>query len=680
MRHINKQNLPPQLPPEPASIKKTHTLPKEDLDRIHRWRSQYSDAAQHLARIEHRDLAGTVVPFTFNYAQLELESDFHRMQALTIKMMADAARSGQTVPIDNLLERLDKGLAIHPYEVPLRVLVGKSRRRGVSAVVQWIIYSRMNFLNNYPAVLMAHNEEAANQIGNYARDFYKRWPMEFRHLRHDDLLNREGKLKLANDSRLDVFTAGSKQSQENSRGWRFDCYHFSEYAHYQSYAEAQACASVAPPHAWIIKESTGNGPSGPFYREWNKALTIDDAERAYEEKNYEVLKEWDGAPLKHEYKIFFSWLDDPGLSAPVMDWERDQYEGNNLDDYEQALLAKFPEKATPNKLKWRRVTIEKDCQNHELPPEAFFAQEWPATPREMFQATGTKVFAAYEVLSLCELEAKPPLFTARVDGVSMPEISPLGAPNLFVYQLPDPERSYVIGLDPKCGAVQNKDEHVITVWDQHDGTFYEEVATLFDARLDGKAVGHIATMLAELYNQAFITPEIQGGGLAVAGTIVGDNGYTRIYERKTLDSIGETGNGNFFRFGVFSSEQMKDNMVQEVKAVMREKRIRIHTIKLIEQFRSFERVDKKYGGPENELDDGVMSTLLGIFGARRQGRPSSRGLRPTELARNKEFIAEALSPELAKYSRMVAAKIALDVRKAARSPNARRAAEPKPPV
>lgn len=662
-RLVKDQNPIPPQQPTPSTI--TGKLNPSDEALIALWRFDWRAAAAQLGRISHRDLAGTIIPFHFNYAQMTLFVAIMRMLQLTLIMLYDAAKRGEDVAVPNLVYRVEHGLPIYPHEIPLRLIVGKSRRFGLSIVIQWIMTLRMNCLNNYPCLLMAHDEESANKIGNYAREFWDRWPKDFQHLRHGYVHSAEGRLHLKNGSDFDVFTAGTKEAKESSRGWRFDFYHFSEYAHYKSYTEAQACAAVAPPHAWIFKESTGNGPSGPFYREWKKALTIEDAERAYFEKDYETLKKWDGLPLKHEYKIFFSWLEDPGLTAPVMEWEREEYSYSKLDDYERALLAKFPEKFTHGKIKWRRITIEKDCQRSALPPGAYFAQEWPATPEEMFQATGSKVFASYEALTICEMlsESNPPLFRAILDGVSTPVLNPLLGANLLVYKLPDPTRSYLIGLDPKMGAVNNKDEHAITVWDQYDGTFFEEVACLFDGNLDAKAIGHIATMLAELFNNAFITPEIQGGGLAVASTIVGDNGYTRVYERQTLDAIGGKHHTNYFRFGVFSTEQMKDHMVQTMRAVMREKRILIRTLKLIDQFRGFERIEKKYGGPEDELDDGVMSSLLGIYGGIAQGKPNSRGLRKTELERNQAVIQEAMSPAMAEFARQVAAKVARDVRK-----------------
>lgn len=644
------------------------------------WKFDWPLAARQLGKIEHRDYASTVVPFHFNFAQRESFNQIMRMLFLTVIMLYEGAKRGEHCPIDRLVYRIENGLPIYPHEVPLRLLIGKSRRWGISALIQFIILLRMNFVGNSRCMLMAHNEDSANQIGNYARDIWNRWPAEFRHLRQDDDLNAEGRLKLRNESRLNVFTAGSRVAKTNSRGWTFEVYHFSEYAHYESFAESQACAAVAPPHAWIIKESTGNGQSGPFYNDWKNALTIEEAERAWSEKDYETLSKWKGLPLKHEFKLFHSWLDDPGLDVQVMPWERELYEGKNLDEYERALLAKFPTKATPGKLKWRRITIDKDCQNDQLEPKAYFAQEWPADPPEMFQATGSKVFAEHaEWLRTCELIAatEAPLLTAHLDGVSSPDINPLGRSNLIIYKLPEPGRTYWIGLDPKCGAVNNQDEHAITVWDAHDGTSVEEVACFWERKLAADAVGHIATMLGEMYNDAFITPEAQGGGLAVNRTIVGDNRYrsNRFYERTTLDAVGQKAT-NYFRFGVFSTEQMKDHMVQNAHAFMRDKRAIVRTPKLIEQIRAFERVEKKYGAPEGVgppegLDDVILSMLLGWFGGVNQGRPSSRGPRAEEVERAAALIAESMDPAMGAMAMAIAAKIGTDLAKSKRMRNVR---------
>lgn len=620
-------------------------------------------AARSIFKIEHRDQAGRVVPFVFNNAQKELMRTLYRIMFLEIIMQYDAALRGEPTYIPNIIERVEtmdpKVAPIYPWEIRVALRIGKSRRRGMSAVVQAIGQLFMVCTGNYASLLMAHAGKSAEEIGRMSTRYYDHWDQGYIHHRpstkHDSVL----RLEFSNESRRTVWTAGSKGEKDASRGWHFNFYHFSEYAYYASYSEVIACGAVAPPNAWTIRESTGNGPTGDFYVGWQNAMSIDEAEDAWFNKDYERLASW-GMP-KHEYKIFFSWLDDAGLTASVSDWEHADLD--NLDEYEKALKERHPTKFTRNKIKWRRATIMRECQGHPLPAEAYFSQEFPADEAEMFQATGAKVYSRYPIMIAFDAESKnAALVKAKFDGYLEPQHGVLANFNTLIYVPPRKTHRYIIGVDTSYGIGQ--DWHYALVLDRHDGTFFEEVASIYDRQMDAKAFGHVVTTIAELYNDAFIVPELQGGGLSFSQTVCEENRYTKVYQRRTYGQLGQS-DSNVFRYGIFSSPPVKDAMVQTTRAIFDAKTIRLRTPFLIKQLWAYEFIDKKYSKPNGGDDDGVDALHLALFGAR--FAPPIKGYMEAAVDQIVEAIENQFGNQHQAAMRAVAKKIGASINAARRA-------------
>ena len=564
-------------------------------------------------KVEHIGIPGALVYLRANSLQTQLEATIKRALALNLKMQVDAEVSGQESYIPNLLNRLKRGDPIRDHEIGIEIDIVKSRQGGASTWCFGKGMRRICTIPQYPALFMAHREEAAREIWGLGKRMYDHWPVDIKAFRPNIRLANESRFVLdETESRYAIRTAGIAQDDEADRGKRFNLQHYSEYAHYRSYADALQAQAIAPPYAWIIKESTGNGKRGPFYQDVRRALTVEEAERAYENGDHETLMKW-GAP-KGAFKFFFSWLDDPNLSVPVFDYEEDSIR-RSLTEYEDWLIRNFTEKATFSKIKWRRITIANKCQDHPtLTPEAFFAQEYPATIDEAFQSTGESVFDQSRI-DQCEANTKEPILLARLHGMVQPEIVRIGASNFRAYEPPKKKHMYVIGADVAMGI--EKDSSAAVIFDRHDGTMLEEVGFFMSNTIDAKDFGHVLTMLAEMYNGAYIVPEVNGPGIAVCTTIVNDNRYIRIYHRHQLDLIGASNiDRNAFRFGFHVSKQMKDMISQEAKHAFGDGRLIIRSKEILDQMRVYQLVDGKYGHPVGEHDDAVVAVCLGQFGTR----------------------------------------------------------------
>lgn len=580
------------------------------------------EAHEKLLRVEHRDIPGVIAPLKASFGQRSLIECKQRALALNLKIQIDAVKSGQKSYITNLAERVAAQKPVYQHEIGLQLLIGKSRRIGASTETEGTAFERMVLIPGFAAVVMAHQKDSAEEIFNLMKTFDNHWPEEFDSLKPKNTSNARDRIALENGSRCLVRTAGPEGGKrEVGRGGRTIYYHFSEYAHYKSYGEVAAMLSGSQPFAWVIKESTANGRQGPFYSEWQNALYVHEAEEAYNNKDAEVLASWNGV-----YKFFVPWLDDPELTMPVFDWEKEHLE-ETLDDDERALLDTYPTKCDLGRIKWRRHYIDTRCQDHHtLDPVAFFRQEFPANDVEMFQSTSTSVFDqdALAALSMRSVTEKPKL--VKFSHIEPSKKGRSKSSNLLVYQKPQKGARYVIGADVGYGI--GKDYSVAVVFDRKDGTILEEAACYRSNTINPKDFGDVLTMLAEWYNNAYLCPEIVGPGIATCNRII-DNRYPYIYRRKTLDKIGPQPGDRLFRVGFLTTENSKAQLVGDTQPMLQFMQLGLRTQVGIDEFKIFQLLDArgrmpKYGAPEDgkSHDDYVMAAMLGVFMHIRGGIPN----------------------------------------------------------
>jgi len=597
------------------------------------------DAMERLILVEHRDKKGELVPLRLNHCQRKLHELFEGARAFRIvknmllspdkNKIAKALSISPRQKFSTLVKKISarnidallhefkqKEPGIELSDGPVRIVITKCRRAGVSSYIGARFYLEANFTPNMSVLVMAHRGANARRIFKYTQDFYNYWSPEYdKYRRVAQYKNRTEGYTWEHNSRYVVASAGGDNS---ARGDQFDLMHLSESAFFESYAEVNSALTAAPKYCTVIEESTGNGPQGGFYERWNKGMYLDDMIAAHDGKDASVMQAWNGY-----FRFFYSWLEDPAYNEQVFDWER-QHIVDTLDADEKALLDAFPETSL-EQIKWRRTKIENDCQanEHGLPPELFFAQEFPSCASESFQSTSSKWYDQRKLQRmLLHAKSRTPDAYIRMDPNDDPKKVAPGMQNFTVWQKPKEGHSYVIGADVAPG-LKRGDWSVAVVFDRTDGTQAVEAA-LLRIKVPAPAFGEMLCTLAEWYNDAYLVPEANGPGLAACTRII-ENRYPHIYHRRTMDMVkGRVSDPNTFRFGFLVTASTKTRILADTQEAIRTEALVFFSEHIIKEHLAFESNDGKMQAPPGEHDDCVMATAVGFFGHLKAAPPVDR--------------------------------------------------------
>lgn len=599
-----------------------------------------------------RDQPGVAVPFKLRPIQVQFLEAIQNRRAFNIWRAVKRAGKPALDILKQALKKLpttaksavkaisalspDKALELFPREMqiddgPVAFIIGKPRQVGFSTLIEAILIWRAIFHPNFKAVLMAHEGESVENILRITSNFVRLWPEEkAAGLKPEIPRNATTKLAFGNGALFTIKTAGGM----DSRGFKEDAGHFSEFAHYPDSDAVAASLIASPKHFWYFIESTANGKSGTFYEIYQKSKTVDALIELYDAGQ--------ALPQQTTTKFFIDWRSDSEYQL-ALDPGDEAHITATLTDYEKMAQEVF--ELTLPQLKWRRWRIENASTTAKsLTPDAYFAQEYPLTEDEMFQAVGSNVFSV-EMLERQRLMAKerPPLAFFTFDGDSPPRKLLQGHnANLRIWAKPDPNEVYVMGADGAMGLLKgsSKDFCWASVFSIGDGSVIRQVAE-FRAVIGQKQFGHICVTLAEWYNGAYIVPEANQG-LALCDTIVSDCGYTNIFQRLSLDTIAG-GDRNNFRFGFLTTGQSRQRLLEEFIESFRLGNIHILSDETLEQMAIFTRNELgKMEAPPGKHDDAVFAAALANFGS-----PSSRG-GPTRAGRKnrlKKEAAKSTAPE-----------------------------------
>lgn len=241
---------------------------------------------------------------------------------------------------------------------PVRYIVLKARQLGISTLVEAIIMVLCTFQRNKQGIIVSKDPDSASDVFKMSKGFVERWRDKEHPVR----------LKKNNAKALQFSDTGSEiqvvSVEKGVRGGTKQYAHLSEFGFWPNPEEVMT--AMVPsihdlPHTICVIESTANG-FNDFMDRWNKAV------------------EGDGG-----YKPFFlPWTDNPEYVA--------EPDGREFDQEERKLLALG---LTPQQIQWRRNQISKLGKRK-------FLQEYPRTPEEAFQSTGTGVFDPEKIRAALE--------------------------------------------------------------------------------------------------------------------------------------------------------------------------------------------------------------------------------------------------------------------------------------
>ena len=384
---------------------------------------------------------------------------------------------------------------------PIRLIVLKARREGISTEVESWLMTFVAGYSNVNALVTAHQAKATKRIWNMSKLMVKK----------SSLLTKIAVVGQSSitvgDSVLEVSTAGSPEAERSAD---LTAWHASEAAFWPHPEAMLATMQTLPPQDVFsigVIESTANGKTGDgemFYQEWQRAE--------------EGESDW--------VPIFLSWLD-------FADYQLANRAIEEPDEEEEYLRERFD--ATDAQLAWRRWAIPNLCQGDIQK----FHQEYPSSAEESFIASGLPFFHV-EQLRPMERYIKSGI-RGIVDERGRFERAERGY--LEIFRMPEPGHQYVIGADSSMGI---DDDESMTTGHSRSAAEIIDMDTMEQvAEYDAASAPHIMSRhlvgMGRMYNNALIAPEVQasgGGGGREIIVYLRDLEYWNIHRwRRSVDEI-----------------------------------------------------------------------------------------------------------------------------------------------
>lgn len=471
---------------------------------------------------------------------------------------------------------------------PIRIIILKARREGISTLIEALIYHRISMRSHRTAVVIAHELDGAKEIFEMAR----RFNTEFRRLSMKPMLRSMGVRNLifdnpdpenpkrGLDSKLVVETAMDVQA---GRTMEINYLHCSEVAFYRDAETLMTgllqCVNDRNPDTMIIMESTANGLGGYFY----------DCVQA-------------AANGENDYKlIFLPWFIDPRYSIPPpADFKLTQEDEKirSLYQWEGKKLT-----LTDGQLCWRRKKIANSFNGDEVQ----FKQEFPGSVTEAFTYSGRTRFNQD---ALTDIEGKVRLaifkgflhekpLTDKKLGHTLEE-NPNGY--LTIYQKPQHRKEYVIFADVSEGIEVADRISDYSAIDCLRCDTLEQVAH-WHGRIGPELLKGEIERLARYFNEAFVGVEKNNMGYGVVADL--KDSYPRLYLNIVHDKNGKEITREF---GWRTTLKTKPLMINGLAEAINDGSIRINNLGTIEECRRYTlHPDGTLGAPAGLHDDKVIS-------------------------------------------------------------------------
>ena len=388
----------------------------------------------------------------------------------------------QTQLFSLVKEMEDEGL-------PVRIIILKARREGISTGIAGWIYLKLLCLPNVQTAVIAHEKYSAEKIFEIYRRFHS---FSVEALKKPQRYNAKGKvMHFEDESRMDVLVAKdvkADQTGKTGRSAEYRILHRSEVAFWgNAAATSQALKQTVTNREGtaIFDESTGNGFGDYFYTQWERAMNGDGSYRP----------------------LFLPWLSHEEYTMPFRkDEDRDELlktigttEEDKFGD-ECRLIEKY--EVTLEQLNWRRYTIGDSCEGN----VNTFIQEYPTEPEDAFRQSGQNVFKHGIIKKYFDMAVKP-LKTLNIGeelGRSVLKDAHLGL--VRIWEPPKPYNEYIIGTDNSEGLDSG---------DWNVGVVVRRLPLKVVARLqgyDGRKIdplefGDLLYILGRFYQNAWICPE-----------------------------------------------------------------------------------------------------------------------------------------------------------------------------
>lgn len=519
-------------------------------------------------------------------------------------------RSGQLIPFEpNVIQQRISDVIDEKMKagLPVRLVILKSRRMGVSTLVQ-ARFAHFAFASQrWRGITGAHEAKSSEFLHGMVEQMYKSLPAP---LQREKVVGLRGRhLEFVEGASLQTFTAGTGEGAARGTGYRG--IHASEVAFWDDGATVlRALRQIVPPEpgTFVILESTANGLKNVFRDEWLRAIG----------ENSEYVP------------LFFAWYEFPDYQMPlderipgcehgVLDpgWWADEDYPDGAEEEEEILRGVG---CTEEQLAWRRWKLVNDC-GEDLDS---FHQEYPSTAEEAFLSSGSPFFPPVVQARLARVVTDP---IGKGDIVGEPLI---GAHLTFaasrrgplhVFETPK-YGPYLIGADSAGGITDDEraqrergegDYNTACVVDLSTGRTVADFQKRTDADLFARDLARLGWMYQTPDKlPAHIAVEANNMGLLTVSKLRDEWHYPRIWHRQSLahEYRGRSGR----TIGWLTTAGNRGAILAGLLEVARDRPDVLPSRRLLEQIRTFIQVsDTKYEHAQGAHDDMVFAYAIAYY-------------------------------------------------------------------
>lgn len=442
-----------------------------------------------------------------------------------------------------------------------RLIIVKGRQIGGSSLIQRIQLSYAQTQPNFAGYTVAHDAESVRQLfQNHIKYSFDTLPDIFRNMYKVDR-NNANQLKFENPECFNSSITVGQSARSNT----IDFLHVSEVAKIAKdkakWQELITGSFEAANAGHIILESTAGG-FDPFYD------LVMEAQK----------------PNSQWQVLFLSWTDAEEyiLATPDYDWKAEYVE----------LAIKYKLELEPQK----KYGLSDEQLYFYLSKAKTMKEEvkseYPLSINEAFVSSSDSFF---NIADIIEMKEKAKDYELN-DGVKI----------FYTVQ----NAKYSIGIDPATG--EGADSTAISV---HNVRTRQQVASII-GKYTPEETAIIATNLGVYYNNAIITCETNGSGIATMNELRKMYDEDLLFKRYVVDSSSQR-KVKVPKFGFSTTIKTRPIMIHELRQLVEVEEIELNDIETLNQMLTFVRKDN--GRVEHEQgyhDDGIFAVMLAMEGCK----------------------------------------------------------------
>lgn len=509
-----------------------------------------------------------------------------------------------------------------------KIYVLKSRQLGISTLIRALTIFLLGLHKGLKGAIVFDTAENKNESRAELEVMINDLPksLQFPPIKSS---NRAG-LQLANDAKILFMSAGVRKSKTSGtlgRSVGLTIAHLSELCSYDNDEGLEAfeqSLSENNPERLYIYESTARG----FNRWW------------------EIWNEARKDP-HHSVCIFLGWWSKNTQRIDKSDPDFLRYGEQEPSEKELQKIEEVKEKygvtITAEQLAWVRRKYDPTASREgDAAPEyegnVTRVQEQPWTEQESFQQTGAVFFAPEKLTDMTNKWVSPKfttwMFGTGVEFVDMKIYKAANARSveLKVWEEPDPEGVYVLGIDPAFGENENNCRSAIQVlrcyadgcdqvaeyaWPLVNtrqlawviaallawyGANRAEARYILELNGPGGAVfNELRSLKHQIESVSYIDKQVQEQGLKD----VFRNVKTYIYTRN--DSMGAGTNYHFK-----TNQQLKIMILERLRDFVSNGMLRVHSMDLIDEMKTIAREGDSISAPGSMKDDRTIAMALAV--------------------------------------------------------------------